>query len=298
MSVKEKKAVLLAALSGCMWGSIGLFVNKLGSFGIRSTELTVGRFWIASALLGLFLVVFRKELLKIRLKDLPWFCVTGIFCLLFFNVSYGIAIEKSSMPVAAVLLYTSPAIVTIISAVVFREKITVRKVLAVFLAVIGCAFVSGIMSGFLAYPSEAYLWGFGAALGYALYSIVAGILLKRYHSITILFYSFLLAAVGGCVLEDIQGITNSVAQNLYSGLWLVGAALVCNVFPYLCYNFALKYLEPSRVSIVASIEPAVASLLGVVVLKESMDFFGVLGVVCILGAIMILNSPKRRSNEG
>lgn len=298
MSIREKKSVFLAALSGCMWGTIGLFVNKLGSFGIKSTELVVGRFFIASLIIGLFLIIFNKELLKIRLKDIFWFCLTGIGCLLFFNASYGIAIEKSSMAVAAVLLYTSPAIVTIISAFVFQEKITLRKVFAVLLAISGCAFVSGIMSGILTYPVNAYLWGIGAALGYAMYSIVARVLLKRYHSFTILFYSFLLAAITGCMIADMGKVIDAVALNYSAGFWMIGAALVCNVFSYVFYNLALKNLEPSRVSVIASIEPAIAALLGVIILKESIDFWGILGIVCILCAIVILNQTNRRSNEG
>lgn len=293
MSIKEKRAVLFAILAGCMWGSIGLFVHRLGVYGIGSVSLTVGRFLISTVLVGLFLILGKRSLLKIRLLDLPWFFVTGILCLLFFNVSYGIAIEKSSMPVAAVLLYTSPAIVTLVSALALGEKLTRYKIAAVFLAIAGCAFVSGIMSGVLAYPLQAYLWGFGAALGYASYSIVGGILLKRYCAVTVLFYSFLTASIGGCFLVDLRGIAETVITNPAAGLWLSVAAVVCNISSYLCYNLALEDVEASRAAVAASIEPAAASLLGVAVMKESMDFFGVIGVACILGAIMILNYRKR-----
>ena len=297
MEEKRKRAVVLAGLSGCMWGSIGLFVHLLGSFGIRSIELTVGRFLVSAVILGLCLMVKRK-LLVIRLRDLPLFAAAGICCLLFFNVSYGIAIEKASMSVAAVMLYTSPALVMLISAVVFREALTIQKGAAVVLAIAGCGFVSGIMSGFLAYPPSAYLWGFGAAAGYASYSIVAGILLKRHHPATVLFYAFLFAGAAGCLFADLGSVAKAVAAEPAAGLWLVCAAFVGNIFSYLCYNLALKSMEASRVAVVASVEPAVASVLGVVILGEHMDGFGVIGVLCIFGAILILNQPEKRgSNE-
>ncbi len=292
MSAKEKRAVVLAALSGCMWGSIGLFVHKLGAYGISSVPMTVGRYLIAVILVGIVLAAGKRELLKIRLRDLPWFFVTGILCLLFFNVCYGITIEKSSMPMAAVLLYTSPMFVTLASAVIFREKITFRKMAAVCMAVTGCAFVSGIVHGSLAYPLPAYLWGIAAAVGYASYSIVAGILLKRYHAVTVLFYSFLTAAAGGCVLIDLKELAGMIAAAPAAGLWMVAAAFVCNICPYFCYNLALEDMEASRVAVIASIEPAVASLLGVVVMKEHMDIFGVIGVGIIFAAIVVLNRKK------
>lgn len=292
MSAKEKRAVVLAALSGCMWGSIGLFVHKLGAYGISSVPMTVGRYLIAVILVGIVLAAGKRELLKIRLRDLPWFFMTGILCLLFFNVCYGITIEKSSMPMAAVLLYTSPMFVTLASAVIFREKITFRKMAAVCMAVTGCAFVSGIVHGSLAYPLPAYLWGIAAAVGYASYSIVAGILLKRYYAVTVLFYSFLTAAAGGCILIDLKELAGMIAAAPAAGLWMVAAAFVCNICPYFCYNLALEDMEASRVAVIASIEPAVASLLGVVVMKEHMDIFGVIGVGIIFAAIVVLNRKK------
>lgn len=289
MSTKEKRAVILAALSGCMWASVGLFVHKLGAYGVGSVPMTVARYLIAVVLVGSFLGIGKRELLKIRPRDILWFCVTGILCLLFFNICYGITIEKSSMPVAAVLLYTSPAIVTIASAFIFKERITFRKVAAVLMAVTGCAFVSGIMGGSLAYPPQAYLWGMAAAVGYAFYSIVAGILLKRYHAVTVLFYSFLTAVLAGLTLIDPGELTTIIRANPSAGMWLVAASFVCNICPYLCYNLALEDMEASRVSVISSIEPAIASLLGVVVMKEQMDVFGVIGVGIIFAAIVVLN---------
>lgn len=297
MDAGRKKAVLLAGASGCMWGTIGLFVHFMKRYGIDSVELTVGRFLIATLFTGVYLLITRRELLKIRLRDLPGLLAAGLLCLLLFNVSYGIAIEKSSMSAAAVMLYTSPAFVTVISCVCFREKITWRKGIAVVLSVVGCAFVSGIMSGFLTYQASAYFWGFCAAAGYASYSIVAGILLKRYHAATVLFYAFLFAACGGCLFADVRGTAEIVCQNPAAGIGMVGAALVCNVISYLCYNLALKYAEASRVAVIASIEPAAASVLGAIFLKEHIDSFGMAGIICILSAVIILNTSGKEKAE-
>ena len=74
-------------------------------------------------------------------------------------------------------------------------------------------------------------------------------------------------------------------------MWLV-ASFVCNICSYLCYNVALEDMEASRVAVISSIEPAVASLLGVVVMKERMDVFGVIGVGIIFAAIVVLNRRK------
>lgn len=289
MDKQRKKAVCCAAAAGSMWGTIGLFVNFAGFYGILSLELTVARMVIAAAVLGISLLVLDRKRLRVRGVDTLWFGAAGVLCLLLFNVSYGIAIEKSSMSAAAVLLYTSPVFVTVIAVPVFKERLSAAKLAAVALAITGCAFVSGIMSGNVVFPAEAFLWGILAALGYAMYSIVAGVLLKRYHPLTVLFYAFLTAACAGCFLADMGHVVYSISQHPELVPVLVGAACVCNIFSYLLYNTALKYMEPGSVSVIASIEPAVAAVLGVFVLGEQIDMFGVAGIFCILAAIVVLN---------
>ncbi len=276
-----------------MWGTIGLFVHKLGKYGIASRELTECRLLIATLILGIVLSVKNRSMLKIQRKDLPFFVAAGLVCLLLFNMSYGIAIEHSSMSFAAVLLYTAPAFVTLFSVVLFHEKLTGRKCVAVLLAVIGCAFVSGIMNGGLKFSAAAYLWGICAAISYASYSIVAGQLLKKYHPATVLFYAFLFAATGGMLFADLKGTAERVSEKPVLIFWLIAAALICNLLSYLCYNMALKRAKPSTVSVAASVEPAAASLFGVFLLGEQLNLFQIVGIASILGAIVIQNTGRK-----
>lgn len=298
MEKNRKKAILLAGCAGCMWGTIGLFVRLLGKYGISSQQLTEYRLLIATAVLGCVLAIRCRPLLRIQKKDWPLMAAAGLICLLLFNMSYGTTIEYSTMSFAAVLLYTSPAIVTLISAVLFHEKLTGRKCVSVALAVTGCAFVSGIMQGGLSYPSAAYLWGICAAVSYASYSIVAGQLLKKYHPVTVLFYAFLFAAAGGLFCVEWKGAAGIFAENPVVMIYLPAAALICNLLPYLCYNMALKKATPGTVAVAASVEPAAASVFGMLILGEQLNIFQILGIASILGAIVIQNTGEESLDEG
>ncbi len=293
MDGNKKKAVFFAVMAGSMWGTIGVFVNILGSYGIRSTGLTVWRLLIAAVITGTVLLTGKRELLRIQIRDIAGFFACGVGSLLLFSLCYGITVEQSSMSAAAVMLYTSPVFVMLISTVVWKEAVTVTKIAAVGMAITGCAFVSGIMSGILSFPVSAYLWGFAAAVGYAMYSITGGALLKRYHAATVLFYSFAMASAAGIFMVDMRSVIVCVAEYPQAGILLIAAAFICNLLPFLCYNTALRYMEASYVAVVASVEPAVASVIGVVVFREPMDWYGRAGVACILGAIVVLNLPKR-----
>lgn len=293
----RKKAALCALAAGSMWGTIGLFVKLLSGYGFSSIQLTVIRFVVSSLLVTLFFCWKNPGAFAIAPKDVIWFLVTGVCCMLFFNVCYAVTISKSSMATAAVLLYTSPALVSVISIPVFKEKPGKRRFLSVLLAVTGCAFVSGIVSGQMRITGETVLWGLGAAFGYAMYSITAGMLLKRYSSMTVLYYTFLAAALAGICIGKPQSAVAVIRDNPGTLVIFVLFSLLCNILSYFCYNRALEKIEASSVSILASVEPVVAAVLGFLIFKEPITPAGVIGICCVLAAVLILNGPEREKAE-
>lgn len=297
MTGDRKKAALRALAAGSLWGTIGLFVKLLSGYGFTSIQLTVIRFVVSALLVTLFFCWKNPGAFLIRPKDGVWFLVTGVCSMLFFNVCYAVTISKSSMATSAVLLYTSPALVSVMSIPVFKEKPNFRKFLSVLLAVTGCAFVSGIFSGGMRISAETVLWGLGAAFGYAMYSITAGKLLKRYSSMTVLYYSFVAAALAGICIGQPQSAAAVIRDNPGTLVIFVLFSLLCNILSYLCYNRALEKIEASSVSILASVEPAVAAVLGFLIFKEPVTPAGVIGIFCVLAAVLILNGPEKGKAE-
>ena len=99
-----------------------------------------------------------------------------------------------SLSAAAILLYTSPIWVTLLSALLFYEKLTAAKLAALCMAFGGCVLVSGLGGGGL--TLRGLLLGLGAGLGYGLYSILGSIALRRYSAFTVTALTFLIAALG------------------------------------------------------------------------------------------------------
>ena len=167
--------------------------------------------------------------------------------------------------------------------------------LAVVLAFLGCALVSGLGAGDMALSAAGILYGLGAGFGYAMYSIFARYALERgYSSNTINFYSCLLAAIGAALIWGVDGVFESVTastQNL--GLALGAGVLTC-FLPYLLYTYGLTGMETGRASIMASVEPVVATLVGAVVFRESMSVLSYAGVVLVLSAVVLLNVKTKR----
>ncbi|RKD30393.1 DMT family transporter [Lacrimispora algidixylanolytica] len=292
--MKEKRlSIVYVILAASMWGAIGVSIRILSQFHFSSIQMVVARLFVADIFLFGFLSVTDRKKLKVERKDIKWFLGIGIFSMLFFNTCYCITVQLTSLSIAAVLLYTSPVFVMLLSIPVFKEKITRYKLSAILLSVIGCALVSGIFSSDIGQITEKGLWfGVCAAIGYAFYSIFARILLKKYHSLTIISYTFLIASVGGAFIGDVPGIVEICVKAPIAFVTIIVSALIFNVIPYILYTKALINMEASRASVIASVEPVVATIIGVLIFSERITVSTVLGIVCVLTAIGILNGKQ------
>lgn len=287
----KKSAPLLILTAGILWGMIGIFVRKLNFLGFASMDIVALRAVTTSVLLCIFLFIYDKKKLQIRFKDVWCFAGTGIFSIVFFNFCYFKAITLTSLSVAAILLYTAPAFVMVLSAILFREKITRIKVASLILTFVGCALVTGIVSSTQVLNMRGILVGLGAGFGYALYSVFSRFALEKgYHSLTISFYTFLFAVLGTIPFANYPGMINTCKQDWKIVLYCLVFGLVSTVLPYIAYTRGLQEIENSKASIIASIEPVTATLLGVIVYHENLSVLELTGVFLVLGAIMVSNS--------
>lgn len=290
---KTSLPLIYVILAASMWGTIGVWVRILSQFHFSSIQVVVARLFMAVIFLGGFLLIKDKNKLKIERKDIKWFLGTGILSMLFFNTCYCITVQLTSLSIAAVLLYTAPVFVMLLSIPIFKERLTKYKLLAIILSVIGCALVSGVFSSDIAnIPKKGLIFGVCAAIGYAFYSIFARILLKKYHSLTIIFYTFLIASFGGVFVGNVPGILKICIETPMAIGVVIGSALTYSVLPYILYTRALVHIEASRASVIASVEPVVATVIGILVFSEKVTLASVLGIICVLAAIGILSTKQ------
>lgn len=281
-------AVICVLLAGILWGCIGLFVRPLNDLGLHSMDVVGLRAFVTAVLLLIILLIIDKKSLKIKLKDIWCFIGTGLLSIVFFNFCYFRTIENASMSVASVLLYTAPAIVMVLSKLLFGEKFTVSKIIALVLTFVGCVFVTGIIGSGDVLSVKSICTGLGAGFGYALYSIFGRYASNRgYNTYTITFYTFLFAGLGCIFLSDISNISDVLLDSPKNMCLGIAFGIVSTILPYLLYTKGLKNMENGKASIIASIEPVTATLLGTVVFDESLSLGGLLGMILILGGIAI-----------
>ena len=285
-------------LAGCSWGSIGIFIRTFNKLELGSMEIVALRAVFTAVFMALFLLVYDRKLLVIRLKDIWCFAGTGIVSMAFFNICYFRLITVSSLSVAAVMLYTAPVFVMALSAVLFREKITKMKIAAVILTVVGCAFVTGIVGSPVHLTVSAILLGLGAGLGYALYSIFGRYaIMKGYHNFTIVLYTFIFTSIAVIPLSDMGKLAGVVTQSFGMAAFSALCGIVTTVFPYIVYNFGLTAVENGKAAIIASVEPVVATLIGVFIFREAMTAGNLAGILMVLTAIVLTNLKRETGSR-
>lgn len=276
-----------------MWGIIGIFVDALSQAGFTSFQIVTLRVVSASVMLVLFVLVKDRRLLRIDFRDLLSFIGTGIFSIVFFNWAYFTAISEVSLSVAVILLYTGPAFVVILSRIYFKEPMSGRKVAALMLTLLGCVFVIKVI------PINAerisrfgLLVGLGSGFGYALYSIFGKHALKKYHPLTVITYTFVVASA---VLLPTSGITIKTGQLSSGYVWLhmLGLGFFPTALAYFLYTSGLAKIESGRASIAATVEPVVATLLGVLAFNEVLSIYQVFGIVLVLMAVVLVQTKKK-----
>lgn len=290
-----KIGVILIILAACFWGSMGIFVRRLGDYGFSSIQIVSIRITLAALIFCVVLLIKERAGFRISPKDIPLFLGLGLGSILFFTVCYFSAIAIMSLSTAAILLYTSPIWIMLMSMLFFHEKMNGRKLAALILAFSGCVLVSGISGDGMTVTG--ILLGLGSGIGYGLYSILGTIALRRYSPYTVTTYTFVIAAIGSWVIcQPADMISKFKTAGSLSGLlFCVLTAVVTAVIPFLAYTLGLRTVEAGRAGILATIEPLVATMIGMICFSEPLTILSGAGIVLILAAVVILNMNGHRN---
>lgn len=293
----KKSACFFIAIGASLWGIIGIFVTNLYKLGFTPIQVVSVRTISATIFLVLYTIVKDRRLLKIQISDSKYFVGTGIFSIVLFNLCLFNAIQETSISIATILLYTAPAFVAILSRLIFKEPITPRKVLALSTTFVGCSLVIGILPGTNESISfYGLMLGLGSGFFYALYSILGKFALKKYDSLTVTVYTFAFAAIAVTPFSGVPSIF-PLLLNIKAWLYIIGLGFLSTMLAFTLYTKGLNFVESSRASIIATIEPVVASLVSFLVFHEKLHFWQYLGIAMVLSAIIIVQESSKKQQR-
>ena len=283
------KATALIVLSSCGFGSLSTLTVLVMHAGLPLLPTMLWRYFLAAA----FLAVFLRNRLRTditRQRALRLILVGGVGQAVITYLSLR-ALDYLPVGPLAFLFYTYPAWVALISAVLGREELTLVRFTALSIAMMGIVVMVGA-------PSSASLNGFGVllALGTALlYALYLPALQRAQENVPTNVATFYLIA--GVLVSFL--VANLFNKTLYFPttieMWwyLLLLSLVCTVFAFGTLVAGLRVLGPVRTSIVATIEPFFTTLLGVMLLDETMTRGTIVGGALIASAVLLLQVSGR-----
>ena len=300
IAMKTKNLSLIFIIAAAVgWGCIGLATRPLGNAGLSSLQITIVRLIFTTLIMSLYLVVRNRKLFIIKLKDLPLFVLAGInfFCLLFFYIS---AIkENNSSSVAAMLLYTSPIWLTILSRIIFKEKITWVRIVALLGTMCGCCLL--MLTQPLSVSLLGVVFGLLSGVSQALYSVFGKKLTSRNAAETNTFYTFLFATLCSLIFISPIEIGTFVKDNLSLSITAFSFLVVLmTVVPYTLYIAGLKNISVGVAGIICILEPIVASVLGFIVFSDPVNIWSILGIVIVIASLVFIELEEKilRKFEG
>ena len=295
----KKLYLILPILAGLMFGSSGIFVRTLTQNGIDQTTLLFLRFSLAIIPIAIAIILTDRKLFKVELKDIPLFLVCAI-CMVGLNLCYNESMNTVPLSLAAVLLSIAPIYVLIFAYVLFREKITSKKVICMVLAILGCVLMTGVLESDLSsIPLFGILSGIGAGLFWAIYLMASKKSIEDgNHTYTILIYCTVFLSLALIPFTDFNQIGNFVGIDpLPAVIFLIIHSTFSFALPYIFSTVSLKYMDSGTSSIFLSgAEPFAALIFGLLIYSEIPSLLMFCGFLLTVGAMTILSRAGSDEN--
>lgn len=278
------KARLLMTASMAIFGTLGLFTRNIT---VSSGELALYRAILAAALIALYLLAARQPIRLAQIRgELPLLLLSGVamginWILLFQAYRY------TTISMATLSYYFAPVIVTAVSPVLFRERMTKKQLLCFLLSTAGLVLIIGAWeTGGSGTDLTGILFGLGAAVFYA-----AVILLnKRIRQVAGIHRTFLQLVAAAVILLPYVALTGGSSLGSLSALGfgcLLVVGLIHTGITYCMYFTALRDLSGQEAAILSYIDPLVAALVSVALLGEAMTLWQAVGGAMILGFTLV-----------
>ncbi len=281
---------LLAVVQAILYASMGIICKYLYLTGMTPDQVMVLRFCMTFLILGAFLLAWRKQPLFSRN---PLVYVQGVFFMgsaLFFSL----AVEETTAGLATALLYAYPAVVALLSGLVFHEKLTSRTAIAIILALAGIFAISGYLpGGGEALSPAGIMFGVGSCLSFALCNVLGQ---KVVHGEGPLTITFTMTAVGTVMLALMFPATFPEMIDLTGVQIGLGAAMAVftTILPIALLLVAIKIIGATKASLISTSETPFSILFAYLILGEVLTALQGIGCALIIASILVVTMPVKK----
>jgi drug/metabolite transporter (DMT)-like permease len=288
---RNYKGVLLILLSATGFGLMPVFALFAYKSGISVPTLLFIRFGLAALLLLTYVFVKFKGI-RLTVKDIVYLLILGGVCYTLQSSFYFSSVRYISPSLTALLLYTYPVIVAVLSFFLEREKITLRMAVSMAVSFAGLLLTLGASIGKV--NMTGVVLALAAAVVYSVYIVIGNRVVKKLPSLVTTAFVSLFAALG---LFGYGVAAGQLNFGFDKSAWLpiIGLILFCTILAILTFFKGLELLGPMKASILSTLEPVFAALFSAIFLFDRLTFPQLMGGVLVLaGAVLIIQAQGQK----
>jgi drug/metabolite transporter (DMT)-like permease len=294
---------LMVAVAATLFAVNGTVSKVVLGSGLSSLELTQIRSTGAAAGFLLFLAVFARARLRVGRRELLFLIVFGITGVAFVQWLYFVAIDHLPVGIALLIQFTGPLLVALFARFVYHEQIRRRIWAALALCITGLAVVVEVWTG-LAFSAIGITAALGAAFALAAYILMAERERRHRDPASLSFYGFLFAGLFWAlvqplwqfpwgVLDDTVSLQGNLSEHS-APVWalVTFVVVVGTMITFSLLTGALRHIPATRASIVATLEPVVATVVAWLWLGESFGTAQLAGGAVVLAGIVLAQTAR------
>lgn len=283
--MKDLKGILYIILSGVCFGIIPILAKLAYKGGASTFTVLSLRFTFASIML-LYYIINNKISIKVSKKQFIILLLLGAVGFAGTSITLFWSYKYISAGLATNILFTHPAIVTVLSAFIYKEKLYFKKIMSLALSILGVFVLVGFKD--VNFNMTGVLFASISSLIYSFYVLGASIKeIKKLDSYVTSFYISMFCGII-MILSGISTDSLNFNMNFYSLICIILLAFISTVVALKTFMSGIKLIGPSRSSILSTIEPIVSLVLGCIILKEAINLQIIVGSVMIILSILLL----------
>jgi drug/metabolite transporter (DMT)-like permease len=253
--------------------------------------LAVLRFGQGSLVLLAGLAAFRRDLLRVDRRDLPYLALLGLFLFAIFPATFNAGVQRVEASRAALILATMPLWTLLLGRLAVRERLSARQMAGVLTSIVGVGIVM-VDRGTARGSAIGDVLLISTAICGAMYAVLAKRALAKYAGLTVTFYAMMFGTLFLLPASTRPAALSSETLAMVAFLGVFGGAIAFSL-----WTIALRRLSPTQVAVYINLNPVAATLLAATVLHERLSAQFLLGFVTVVTGVFIVNWMPARASD-
>lgn len=297
---KELKYVTMMLIAIIVWAFAFPFI-KIGLEELSFINLTIMRFFIVCLIFLLILVIQPKKFSKLNKKDVIPIFLLGFFGVITYHLCLNYGELYVSPSVASLIIATIPIEILILSFIFLKEKITIKKLFGIIIALIGVLIISiwGTKGATLEvkYITAAIAILFSALVS-TIYTIGGKKLLKRYNGLSLTTYAILLGSIALIPLSINNLLIEQVSKLSIKGWFAISfLAFFSTVIGYVIWYIALEKRTASEISVYLYLIPVLSTIISFFLFNDQITSMFIFGGFLVISGLILVNNKIKTSDK-